>query len=49
MTTGETITELTGTEGGVWRVHIRGSIHVLDLDVRTVERRGSSAPRLDRP
>ncbi len=39
MTTGGTVTELTGSEGGVWHVHTRDSIHILDLDAWTVERK----------
>jgi hypothetical protein len=38
-TVGETMRELTGTEGGVWHVHTRDSIHVFDLDAWTVERK----------
>ena len=35
MTAGETVTELTGTEGGVWQVHTRDSTHIFDLDAWT--------------
>jgi hypothetical protein len=36
----ETVTQLTGTESGVWLVHTQsGTIHIFDLDARTVERR----------
>ena len=38
MTASETVTELTGTEGGVWQVHTRDSTHILDLDAWSVER-----------
>jgi hypothetical protein len=37
--------ELTGVEGGVWRVSTQGSAHILDLDVMTVTR----IPGLGRP
>ena len=39
MTAGETVTELTGNEGGVWHVHTRDSIHIFDFDTWTVERK----------
>ena len=39
MTAGGTVTELTGTEGGVWQVRTRDSVHIFDLDVWTVERK----------
>lgn len=32
------VTELTGREGGVWRVVTQGSAHILDLDAGTVTR-----------
>jgi predicted phosphodiesterase len=34
-----TVTELTGSEDGTWQVHTRDSVHVFDLDARTIERR----------
>ena len=37
MTASETVQELTGTESGVWQIHTRDSIHI--LDAWTVERR----------
>ena len=37
--TDTTVTRLSGAETGLWHVHTRDSIHVLDLDARTVERR----------
>ena len=39
MTAGEMMKELTGTEGGVWHVHTRDSIHIFNLDAWTVERK----------
>ena len=39
MSAGGTKQELTGTEGGVWQIHTRDSIHIFDLDVWTVERK----------
>lgn len=33
------VTRLTGAESGLWEVHTRDSVHVFDLDARTVERR----------
>ncbi|TFC19907.1 hypothetical protein [Cryobacterium sp. MDB2-10] len=49
MTTPDTeprrVSELTGTEGGAWRVVTRDSQHYFDLDVGTVTRvRGVNAP-----
>ena len=42
------IAHFTGEEGGVWHVYIEGSVHVFDLDARTVERRpGPDAAVLD--
>jgi hypothetical protein len=36
----ETATQLTGAESGIWLVHTQsGTIHIFDLDARTVERR----------
>ncbi len=32
------LTELTGTEGGVWHVVTRDSVHLFDLDAMTVVR-----------
>jgi hypothetical protein len=32
------VTELTGFEGGVWRVATQGSFHILDLDCGTITR-----------
>ena len=47
MTAVETVQELTGTEGGVWQVHTRDSIHILDLDAWTVERHPGPSARAD--
>ena len=47
MTAGETVTELTGNEGGVWHVHTRDSIHIFDLDAWTVERKPGPHARID--
>ena len=33
------VTRLTGAEAGLWEVHTRDSVHLFDLDARTVERR----------
>lgn len=35
----ETVTELTGTESGVWHVHTAVSVYILDFDAWTLERR----------
>ena len=45
MTTGETFTELTGAEGGVWQVHTRDNTHMFDLDAWTADRHGANANR----
>lgn len=44
-----TVTELTGVEGGVWLVVTAGSVHVFDLDVGTVLRipGPTSAPNIN--
>ena len=38
MTEALTVDELTGCEGGIWRVVTRGSSHILDLNAGTVTR-----------
>lgn len=38
MNEGSGTSELTGVEGGVWRVTTQGSAHVLDFDAMTVIR-----------
>lgn len=45
----DTVTELTGVEGGVWQVFTAGSVHVFDLDVGTVIRipGPTSAPNIN--
>ena len=47
MNAAVTVQELTGTEGGMWKVHTRDSIHVFDLDAWTVERKPGPRARAD--
>ena len=45
-----TATQLTGDEGGLWHVRTEGSLHVVDFDAGTVERRpGAGAAVIEFP